>query len=205
MLFIKASTLTLGLFSGLSSAHYSIQPSSTDGLQLIDDQRLPDRRCASDPDDNEAFTLPLALELAEETGTNTTTELVTEAFEGAPSQLSQFASILTGAYTGTASVAAAIWNRSHQKDCSYHAGNIDGWRYEYHATDRNCEATAQKKIIEGAIRHYLNTVEDNKACGTQCLTLDTNAGYVKLGKEGVFDSSAYCGPSLNSEGCASGL
>ncbi|KAH8426021.1 uncharacterized protein LDX57_003762 [Aspergillus melleus] len=131
MLFIKVSTLTLSLFPGFSWAHYSIQPSSTDGLQLIDDQRLPDRRYAADFDDSDAFTLPSALELAEETDTNTTTGLVTEAFGGVPPRLSQFASILTGAYTVTASVAAAIWTRSHQKDCSYHAGNIDGWRYEY--------------------------------------------------------------------------
>ncbi|KAI9041942.1 uncharacterized protein KD926_006279 [Aspergillus affinis] len=194
MLFMKASILTLSLFSGLSSAHYSTQPSSTNGLQLIGDQRLPDQRYANNLVDSEACPFPSALELVDETATNTMTELDTrtpiEVCESDPSRLSRFASFTTAVYTFTAS----------------HTGNVDGWRYEYHPTGRNCDTTAQQKAIPGAIYDYLKTVEGDKIYDTQCLLLDYGgpyAGYLKLGKEGAFDSSAYCGPTLHFEYCAS--
>ncbi|RAL15174.1 uncharacterized protein BO97DRAFT_421965 [Aspergillus homomorphus CBS 101889] len=106
----------------------------------------------------------------------------------------------------TAAIAAAIWSWSHLKDCSHHSGIVDGWQYEYYTTGRNCDTTAQQKTIQGAIYQYLNKIEGNTVCGTECLTLNHGGtyGYLKFGKQGVFNSSAYCGPTLHFERCASG-
>ncbi|PYI18141.1 hypothetical protein BO86DRAFT_410167 [Aspergillus japonicus CBS 114.51] len=211
MLLIKASILTLSLFSGLSSAQPSTPPSDGDGLQLIDGQRLPDFWYAYDLDDAEASALP-SLEAAYMQTTNTTPNNLAvrepvQVCESSLSRMSQCATIAGFAFTTTASIAAAIWAWSHQKDCSYHSGTIEGWQYEFHATGRNCDTTAQQKTIQGAIYHYLTAIEGNTVCGTQCLSLKhggSYAGYLKIGKVGVFDSAAYCGPTLHFENCASG-
>ncbi|RAH63740.1 uncharacterized protein BO66DRAFT_362513 [Aspergillus aculeatinus CBS 121060] len=211
MLLIKASILTLNLFSGLSSAQPSTPPSDGNGVQWSDGQRLPDYWFAYDLDDAEASAAPV-LEAAYEQTTNTAINKLAvrepvQVCESTLSRMAQCATIAGAVFSWSAAIAGAAWAWSQHKDCSLHSGTIDGWQYQFHATGRNCDTTAQQKTIHGAIYHYLSAIEGNTVCGTQCLSLKhggSYAGYLKFGKVGVFDSGAYCGPTLHFENCASG-
>ncbi|TQB67561.1 hypothetical protein MPDQ_005256 [Monascus purpureus] len=108
---------------------------------------------------------------------------------------------------GTTATTSSLVARWRPVPRSAATGTIDGWSYEYYATGRNCDTTSQQETIHGALYHYLTTVDNDKVCGTQCLSLDhggTYEGYLKLGKEAYFDSSVYCGPLLSFVNCASG-
>jgi hypothetical protein len=92
-------------------------------------------------------------------------------------------------------------------NCGTVRGSFNDIQYEYYGSGRNCDTTALQKTIAGAIYHYLAVVEGNKVCGTQCLRLDhggTWNGYIKFGKDSVFDANAYCGAGLAFSACASG-
>ncbi|PYH79250.1 hypothetical protein BO82DRAFT_356626 [Aspergillus uvarum CBS 121591] len=108
-------------------------------------------------------------------------------------------------FTTAVAVAWVAWAASHRGDCSLVSGEIDGWRYEYHAPGGNCDTSASRHIIESAIRHYVSKDENsNRACDTQCLLMDQGQsleGHVKIGKAEVFNASAYCGPTWDLEGC----
>ncbi|KAE8358113.1 hypothetical protein BDV27DRAFT_163890 [Aspergillus caelatus] len=217
MLLTKATILTLSLFSGLSSAQPSTPPSDTDSPSpLIDGQSWPHRWFSYNLDDSENFDLA-TFDTANDADIPTTNiptptngTLVTrtnvKACENSIAHRFSCSSISIAAMFA-AQLAGQIYTASRQHDCGTHSGTIDGWRWEYHATGRHCDTTAQQKTIEGAIYKYLKEVERNKVCGTMCVELThggTWKGYLKFGKAENFEASAYCGGKLGFSNCASG-
>ncbi|KAJ5835568.1 hypothetical protein N7447_001594 [Penicillium robsamsonii] len=156
----------------------STPPSSTDG-QLVEGQRLPDGWHALHLDGSEAFNLA-------------TLEAITP---GVNSTSTTLAVLLCT--TITAAIVGVVWAQSKQKTCAKISGNLNGWKYVYYATGCNCDTTAQKETIHGALYHYLSSVEKNKVCGTQCLSIDhggTYEGYMKLRKAEWLDANGYYNP-----------
>ncbi|KAJ5713180.1 uncharacterized protein N7483_010361 [Penicillium malachiteum] len=79
--------------------------------------------------------------------------------------------------------------------------------YIYYASGRNCDTTAQKATIEGALKKYLKEIDDEELCGTECLRMHhggTWDGWLKIGPKASFDEDAYCGPKLSFSSCISG-
>ncbi|KAJ5375665.1 hypothetical protein N7517_007671 [Penicillium concentricum] len=208
MRFPTVSILTLNIFYGLTSAQPSTPPSSTLG-QPIEGQLLPDGWYAIHFDGSEEL-ISAALEAAFPDVNTTKTLVVREPIkvcESGLSKMAQCATIAQFAYTISAGIAGVVWGQSKKKSCSKVKGTLDGWKYEYYATGRNCDTTAQQDTIHGALYHFLASVEKNKICGTQCLSMDhggTWEGYLKFGKEEWYDANAYCGPRLSFSPCASG-
>ncbi|KAL2811545.1 hypothetical protein BDW59DRAFT_168003 [Aspergillus cavernicola] len=121
--------------------------------------------------------------------------------------VSHYCAILNNTYSFARAVASVIKSQSDKNDCGETSGTMQGFKYVYYATGRNCDSTAQQDTIEGAIYHFLTTVDYSSICGTECLKLDhggTWEGYLKLGSEDRFDDGAYCGPTLSYTSCASG-
>ncbi|PYH82647.1 hypothetical protein BO82DRAFT_353611 [Aspergillus uvarum CBS 121591] len=105
----------------------------------------------------------------------------------------------TFVYSLASGIAGFIIGQSEQKSCAKITGSLNGWQYEYYGTGRNCDTTAQRETIHGALYHYFSSVESNMTCGTQCLSLNHGGpynGYLKFGKAESFDASAYCGQGL---------
>ncbi|OGM47228.1 hypothetical protein ABOM_003983 [Aspergillus bombycis] len=217
MLLTKATVLTWSLFSALSSARpYTPLSVTDDASSLIEGQSWPHQWFSYELDDSEDFDLP-TFEAVEDVNAPTTTRptptngtLVTrtnvKACQNTLAHGFSCSSISVAAMIA-AQLAAQIYTASRQHDCGTHSGTIDGWHYEYHATGRHCDTTAEQKTIEGAIYKYLKSVEHGTVCGTQCIKLThggTWEGYLKFGRAGDFDRSAYCGPNLEFSNCGSG-
>lgn len=105
------------------------------------------------------------------------------------------------------SLASTIKELSDQGSCNTMRGTYESLSWVYHSSGRNCDTTAQQATIAGAIKKYLDDVNGNKLCGTECLRMDhggTWDGWLKLGPTANFKSNAYCGPSLTFSSCLSG-
>ncbi|OJJ94818.1 hypothetical protein ASPACDRAFT_48512 [Aspergillus aculeatus ATCC 16872] len=177
MRFLAASMLTLNTFYGVTLSQPSSLSSATDG-QLINGQPLPDSWYRLHLDDSETVSNLTSRKAMASDVSSTTSSLVART-------------PMTVCEKITA-VAA----------CATIAASIDGWSYEYYATGRNCDTTAQQETIHGALYHYLTTVDNDKVCGTQCLSLDhggTYEGYLKLGKVAYFDPTSNGGEFLGIE------
>ncbi|RAH75714.1 uncharacterized protein BO66DRAFT_387541 [Aspergillus aculeatinus CBS 121060] len=209
MRFLTASILTLNTFYGVTVSQPSSLSSATDG-QLINGQPLPDSWYRLHLDDSETVFNLTSREAMASDVSSTTSSLVARTPMTVCEKISTVAACATVgsyAYAISSAIAGLIWAQSHEKSCATSSGTIDGWSYEYYATGRNCDTTAQQETIHGALYHYLTTVDKDNVCGTQCLSLDHGGsyeGYLKLGKAANFDSSAYCGPLLSFVHCASG-
>jgi hypothetical protein len=99
-----------------------------------------------------------------------------------------------------------IYDASQGNSCGTFTGTVDGFRYRYRATGNNCDTTAQRKTIDGAIKRHLDAAND-QVCGTECWDMShggTWDGYLAIGQASVFDDSVYCGPSLSFSKCTNG-
>ncbi|KAH1898216.1 hypothetical protein KXV57_009713 [Aspergillus fumigatus] len=147
-------------------------------------------------------------------GTGLNTRDVAEIAERTPITVCGRTVIAVGACVGIASyvvtfarsIATTIKDLSNGENCNAMHGTFEGLKWTYYSTGRNCDTTAQHDTIAGAIKKYLNNVEHNDICGTQCLRMDhggTWDGWLKLGPVGSFNENAYCGPSLSVDSCLS--
>ncbi|KAF7114467.1 hypothetical protein CNMCM5793_008771 [Aspergillus hiratsukae] len=194
---LKVLSLTLSLFSCLTPAVLVTSPSAIDG------QPLPDRWFSLSLEENiPEIRIPPS---------NATTSLAArtpvQVCERILTAVNNCFSIIGYTYTISYAIASTIKAQSDLHSCGTVRGSINGFRYTYYGTGRNCDTTALQKTIAGAIYHYLAVVEGNKVCGTQCLRLDhkgTWDGYIKFAKDSAFDENAYCGEGLAFAACASG-
>ncbi|KAJ5713179.1 uncharacterized protein N7483_010360 [Penicillium malachiteum] len=79
--------------------------------------------------------------------------------------------------------------------------------YIYYASGSNCDTTAKKDTIAGALKHYFEKIDKIEICDTECLRMDhggTWDGWLKIGPTASFDKDAYCGPELSFSSCTSG-
>lgn len=105
------------------------------------------------------------------------------------------------------SLASTIEELSDQSSCNTMRGTYESMSWVYYSSGRNCDITAQRAIITGAIKNYLDDTNGNNLCGTECLHMDhggTWDGWLKLGPTANFKSNAYCGPSLTFSSYISG-
>jgi hypothetical protein len=147
--------------------------------------------------------------------TSLDTRDVAEIAERTPITVCERTVVAVGACVGIATyvvgfarnIATTIKDLSNGGNCNAMHGTFEGLRWTYYSSGRNCDTTAQHDTIAGAIKKYLNNVEHNNICGTQCLRMDhggTWDGWLKLGPVGSFNENAYCGPSLSFDSCLSG-
>ncbi|KAL4928960.1 uncharacterized protein BDV17DRAFT_291282 [Aspergillus undulatus] len=104
-------------------------------------------------------------------------------------------------------LATAIKGQSDKGECGTIGGEFDTLKWKYYASGRNCDTTAQRDTIAGAIYHYLKEKNHETICDTECLKLNLGGtwdGWLKLGQKDNFDEDVYCGPKLTFENCASG-
>ncbi|KAK7961257.1 hypothetical protein PG988_012471 [Apiospora saccharicola] len=95
---------------------------------------------------------------------------------------------------------------SDAHDCSSHVSAYDSVNIEFHATGRHCDTTAQWNTIQGAIKKFINGLDDTD-CGVSCLKLThggTWAGYVTFAPKGTDPSHYHCGAADEWNGCGSG-
>ncbi|OJJ01308.1 hypothetical protein ASPVEDRAFT_886360 [Aspergillus versicolor CBS 583.65] len=105
------------------------------------------------------------------------------------------------------SLAGTIKGLSDQGSCNSMHGTYETLSWMYHSSGRNCDTTAQHATIAGAIKKYLEEVNGNRLCSTECLRMDhggTWDGWLKIGPTKNFNKDAYCGPSLTFSNCLSG-
>lgn len=105
------------------------------------------------------------------------------------------------------SIATRIKDLSNAHDCVTVTGSISGVSYRYYANGANCDTTAERSTIAGAIEHHIKHVNGAKLCQTECLDLThggTWNGYLLIGPTNGFDSSKYCGPNLGFGSCDAG-
>ncbi|KAF4279737.1 hypothetical protein CNMCM8057_002603 [Aspergillus fumigatus] len=131
-------------------------------------------------------------------GTSLNTRDVAEIAERTPITVCERTVIAVGGCVGIASyvvtfarsIATTIKDLSNGGNCNAMHGTFEGLKWTYYSTGRNCDTTAQHDTIAGAIKKYLNNVEHNDICGTQCLRMDhggTWDGWLKLAPVGSFN------------------
>ncbi|KAH2272381.1 hypothetical protein KXW96_005411 [Aspergillus fumigatus] len=130
--------------------------------------------------------------------TSLNTRDVAEIAERTPITVCERTVIAVGGCVGIASyvvtfarsIATTIKDLSNGGNCNAMHGTFEGLKWTYYSTGRNCDTTAQHDTIAGAIKKYLNNVEHNDICGTQCLRMDhggTWDGWLKLAPVGSFN------------------
>ncbi|OJJ64727.1 hypothetical protein ASPSYDRAFT_26707 [Aspergillus sydowii CBS 593.65] len=80
-----------------------------------------------------------------------------------------------------------IKEKSNDHDCSSFTATLDKFEFEYYATGRNCDTTAEQGTIAGAIYHFIHSVLDDNICNAQCMKLThggTWTGWLSLGPSG---------------------
>lgn len=104
-------------------------------------------------------------------------------------------------------IATLLKGNSSNSDCSTHTGSIDNVQYSVYATGRNCDTTAQLNTIQGALNHFISSVDDDEICGVQCLRLThgvTWTGYVLMGDTTYNLNNDICDFTGSFGTCASG-
>ncbi|KAK1144914.1 hypothetical protein N8T08_004629 [Aspergillus melleus] len=202
MLFVKNALIATTCCLAISS-QASLLPSSTDGQILsIEGHPLPDKW----------FRLIL-----DEPGTEqilTTKDSNVELVGRTPIETCAYISAAAACFTLSKdlfhfakTLAGGIKALSDQHNCAHDSGTINNIRYDYYASGRNCDTTAQINTIAGAIYKYIDKIEHGKICGTQCVRLDhhgTWKGWLRMGHASSYNDKAYCGPGLNFDSCVSG-
>lgn len=110
-------------------------------------------------------------------------------------------------YNFCETVGTSIKSLSDQHSCRHINGEYQSIRWDFYASGRNCDTTAQQATIAGAIHKYIEKIENGVMCGTQCLRLDhgdTWKGWLRMGHASAYNDKAYCGPSLPFDSCVTG-
>ncbi|KAE8155251.1 hypothetical protein BDV25DRAFT_134998 [Aspergillus avenaceus] len=191
MLFVKNALIATTCCLAMSAQALSL-PSSIDGKTLaIEGQPLPDKCLTTN-------------------NTDTNVELVARTPIKACAYISATAAcfaISKDLYHFAKTLGGGIKALSDQHNCAHSTGTIDNIRYDYYASGRNCDTTAQINTIAGAIYKYIDKIEHGNICGTQCVRLDhggTWKGWLRMGHASSYNDKAYCGPGLNFDSCISG-
>jgi hypothetical protein len=115
-------------------------------------------------------------------------------------------SIVSAITTYSYQMASLVKSDSDGNDCTVHSGSMDSVHWQYYATGRNCDTTAQQSTIAGAIAVYLES-QSSEVCGVHCLELThsgTWAGYLTLGPSSLDLSGVSCSNSRTFTTCVSG-
>ena len=103
-------------------------------------------------------------------------------------------------------LANVIKDLSHERSCGTFTDTIGPIKFKYRANGKHCDTTAEEGTIAGAIENHIER-RGGQVCGMECLDLThggTWDGFLLVGPTGNFDSSMYCGPSLDFDQCTSG-
>lgn len=121
-----------------------------------------------------------------------------------------FAGLVTAWVVASRSASKTIVNESHDKNCGVvsHDANQGGvvMRYIYSASGRDCDTTAQKETIDGALDKAYNQYIHLHPKHVWCLDSTHGGnwkGYLLIGPKDAFPSSISCG-AVNIGTCVSG-
>ncbi|BCS20323.1 uncharacterized protein APUU_20755S [Aspergillus puulaauensis] len=96
-----------------------------------------------------------------------------------------------------------IKEKSKDHDCSSFTATLDKFEFEYYATGRHCDTTAEQGTIAGAIYHFIHSVLDDNICNAQCMRLThggTWTGWLSLGPAGSLKKAKIqCDSGLGSD------
>lgn len=107
------------------------------------------------------------------------------------------------------SAASSFKGSSNSNDCGIEEYTLNNFDYAIAATGRNCDTTAQRATIEGAIEKYLRQNNPSSFCNVQCYHLThggTWNGYLVFGAAN-YDLNYYatqCEALTKSGTCVSG-
>ena len=173
---LKALLLT-AVFCSSTSAQASTWPS------FIEGQPAPDAWLQISLNETDSF--GLQTNLTERTNVQICERIITAA--GACAAIGSFVIAFAQAMGST------IKQKSNEHSCSSVRGTYESVSWIYYATGRNCDTTAQRETIAGAVKKYLHDVKGNKLCGTECLRFDhggTWDGWLKLGPTSNYNEGA---------------
>jgi len=106
------------------------------------------------------------------------------------------------------SMATLIKSRSDKHNCGIIRGEIDEISFNYRATGKHCDTTAQSDTIQGALKKALRLPGKDSIYPTMCFRLSHKAGtwngFLSVGPSKLFNKASPCDGSLRFDTCASG-
>jgi hypothetical protein len=87
------------------------------------------------------------------------------------------------------------------RDCAVSSGSFGKVAFRYHAHSKNCATMSESGLIESALYHNFQQLDEDEIPTSACIKFDEGGsweGYVLYGRLGEVDLTGCCGPKIGS-------